>query len=98
MQRETESCMFEVWSLGGLKLFLHGFSVKADMIYSSRAGLVSWMSKFNQMIWKEKNVPIITRLCSTKNPRQKNKPHINLPVRRVQLCVVFFKDKSLLIK
>lgn len=50
LQRELESCMFWVWFLAGLKLFLHGFSVNADTIYSKRADLMSWMNKLEQKI------------------------------------------------
>lgn len=98
MQREAESCMFWAWSLGGLTLFLHGFSVKVDTIYSTRAGLLSWVSRSSQMIWKEKKCTGNYEIVYHINPREKNKLHINLPVRCARFCVVFFKDKSLLIK
>lgn len=49
-QRELVSCMFWAWFLGGLKLFLHSFSVNNDMIYSKRAVWMSWRNKLEQKI------------------------------------------------
>lgn len=46
-QGELEGCVFWVWFLGGLKLFLRA---NADMIYSKRADWMSWRNKLEQKI------------------------------------------------